>query len=711
MHPFHKKHCAPGFLVVLSFCFFMTQAFAQEQPDSTKKLQFKFSQQTLQANVGDELELVVNLVDENGELQSVPFFVFTRGRNARRSVEITPRRSDSTGTLTAKVKAYRPGKFRIQAFSATSPEERVTGMASIDIAFPPLDKITFINPRSKVYTGTKAAYKVQVIDKADLLREDAEVKMMSSNPEVASINAYGHLQAHKPGKVTITASAEDVKEELKIDVVANPVASLELHGDMEEARTGDVFHFKATARNKIGQEVADAPVEYSYHAEPFDEKEPEVSGEIETDGRFVANTPGFYTIVANSGPYEDELTVRVTQRDVQQNIEIVGHAPVLKVRTSDLWIWEGVDGRDYAVTGTWNADGEAYFWDVTDPANMTPIDTIKVDARTVNDVKISEDGRVCVISREGASNRKNGIVILDVSNPRDVKIISRFDDELTGGVHNVFVYDNHVYAVNNGRRYDIIDIQDPTKPHRVGRFELDTPGHAVHDVWVIDGIAYSSNWQDGLQLVDIGGATAGGPFRGFGNARNTELAQAMLKGGSPSNPIQFASYEYPSGWNHAAFPFHNESTKKFYVIAGDETSPSVSPYGQGFREQIPGVMAGWLHFVDFTDPGKAKEVARYKVPEAGSHNFWVEDDILYVAYYNGGLRVVDVSGELMGDLYMQGREIARLLPTHPEGFTPNSPMVWGPQPHKGTIFFSDMNSGLWAARLVPKGEERRGGTE
>ncbi|GIS47386.1 MAG: hypothetical protein Ct9H90mP20_0560 [Candidatus Neomarinimicrobiota bacterium] len=32
---------------------------------------------------------------------------------------------------------------------------------------------------------------------------------------------------------------------------------------------------------------------------------------------------------------------------------------------------------------------------------MTIIDTIKVDARTVNDVKISEDGRVGIISREG----------------------------------------------------------------------------------------------------------------------------------------------------------------------------------------------------------------------------------------------------------------------------------------------------------------------
>ena len=96
------------------------------------------------------------------------------------------------------------------------------------------------------------------------------------------------------------------------------------------------------------------------------------------------------------------------------------------------------------------------------------------------------------------------------------------------------------------------------------------------------------------------------------------------------------------------------------------------------------------------------EIARYQVPEAGSHNLWVEDDIMYVAFYNGGLRVVDVSGELMGDLYKQGREIAMFVPGDPSGFIPNAPFVWGPQPYKGHIFFTDWNTGLWAVKLSPR---------
>ena len=31
---------------------------------------------------------------------------------------------------------------------------------------------------------------------------------------------------------------------------------------------------------------------------------------------------------------------------------------------------------------------------------------------------------------------------------------------------------------------------------------------------------------------------------------------------------------------------------------------------------------------------------------------------------------------------------------------PNATMVWGPQPYKNHIFFSDMNSGLYTVKLV-----------
>ena len=94
------------------------------------------------------------------------------------------------------------------------------------------------------------------------------------------------------------------------------------------------------------------------------------------------------------------------------------------------------------------------------------------------------------------------------------------------------------------------------------------------------------------------------------------------------------------------------------------------------------------------------EVARYEVPEAGAHNVWAEGDRLYVGYYQAGLRVLDISGELRGDLYRQGRELAVLKTSDADTTVPNWPMTWGAQLFKGTIFTSDLNSGLWIARLI-----------
>jgi hypothetical protein len=47
-----------------------------------------------------------------------------------------------------------------------------------------------------------------------------------------------------------------------------------------------------------------------------------------------------------------------------------------------------------------------------------------------------------------------------------------------------------------------------------------------------------------------------------------------------------------------------------------------------------------------------------------------------MGFYGGGGRVLDVSGELRGDLYRQRREIARLWTGDPQGFRPNIPFTW-----------------------------------
>ena len=584
------------------------------------------------------------------------------------------------GTLIAN----DPGSHDVVAVCINSNGKRLTKTFNINVNYPKIKKVKLLNNQKNIYVGNYIKLIYEITDEfenkrvVDYWNYDKALKYFSnvevdieSNNERVKIDLSNNILAVEEGNLTITASFDGISDKIDLKIQKNPISKLNLISDNSNVKTGDVVNFKVKAIDKKGNQIKNIPVQYSFTGKSFD-KSNSASGLILEDGRFVGDVAGKYIISAKVGNITSSKVVNVFPRNVNREINNIGNGLVNDKHTSDFWVFEGVDGRDYAVTGTWGADGKAYFWDVTNPSKIKKIDSVQVDARTVNDVKVSQDGKICVISREGASNRKNGIIIIDVTNPKDVKIISEYTKNLTGGVHNVFIDNNHIYALSNGERYYIINIDNVNKPVQVGMFEVGKEGQAIHDVWIENGIAYSSNWRDGVYLVDVGNGIAGG---------------------SPSNPVPFGDYSYDSGAHHATFPYKSKSTGKFYTVLGDEIFPKgVNPNGTNET-------AGFLHFVDFTDTKNPVEVAKYELPTHGSHNFWIEDDILYVAMYTGGLRVVDLSGDLLGDLYKQGREIGYILTGNPNGYIPNDTMVWGAQLYKGHIFYSDFNSGIGAAKV------------
>ena len=667
-------------------------------------LYFQFEPDLVSLEIGDSINIKVSLLSRDGSLSNNQFLLTGEWG----SVEVKPWISNPDGVANVKLKVYKPGSFNLNASNITNDRfKRVRGSLPITVPYPPIDKIEFVDPVKTAYEGTRIKFFAKIFDQAGVLRNDIEPIFNSSNEKIASFDKFGNLSINQRGRVELTVSIKDqtyknIFSRTDLRIIRNPVRKIELSMKEGSYRTGDVITFVAKAKTASGKEITDIPVEFSYTGKANYGIGLPASGLITPEGKFVAENPGEYTVYATSSGYTSSLTIKIKARNIQKRAQLIGHGLITDVFTSDLWVWQGVDefsDRDFAITGTWEANGEAYFWEVTDPSNLVIIDTVTVDARTVNDVKISADGRIGVMTREGASSRKNGIVILDVSDPFNVKILSEFSDGLTGGVHNAFIYDNHVYAVNNGRKYDIINISDPTNPWKVNSYELNTPGHSIHDVWIENGIAYSSNWSDGVHVVDIGG------LQFSEENRHTIMKNPILQSagkGSTRNPILMTSKDDTTGRNHAAFPFLSQSTGDFYVIAGDEHFP----FGLGeIQNKEPANPRGGYHFLNMNDYKNPVEEAIYQVPEAGSHNLWVKGDTLYTAFYQGGLRVVDISGELLGDLYKQGREIAFYLSNHPEGRIPNATMAWGPQPYKNHIFFADMNSGLYAVKLVDFDDE------
>ena len=574
---------------------------------------------------------------------------------------------------TGKIVANEPGKHEVVAVCVDSRNngDRLSQTFIVTVNYSKTNSIE-LEISDEAFTGSYIPVKYKSITENGNARNDLIANIKSSNSDVVSVDSNGLLKALKKGESTLTLDVDGVKISKKIKVKASPVISLSISTSSNAVRTGDVVTLSSKMYDKKGKEINNVNPTYSFHGISFDGSS-SASGLIK-DNKFVADVSGLYTLNAHFGNVTSSTKVKVTDRDIKRDIVQLGTGDVFDKHTSDAWFFEGVDGKDYGVSGTF-FDGQAYFWDVSDPANITKVDSIKVDARIVNDVKVSKDSKICVITKEGASNRKNGFVILDISNPSDVKVLSEYTDGLTGGVHNVFIDNNHVYALNafgNPAKFEVVNIEDPKNPKGVGKFEL-TIGSAIHDIWIEDGIAYTSNWRDGLYIVDVGNGIAGG---------------------SPSNPVAVANYNYKTGANHAAFPFKSKSTGKFYVILGDEIFP------EGVDFFAANETTGFLHFVDFTDLKNPVEVARYELPGYGSHNFWVEDDVVYAGMYNGGLRVIDVSGDLLGDLYKQGREIAAFKTGSPNGFIQNNTMTWGSQYFKGNIFYSDFNSGIGALKLL-----------
>ncbi len=561
----------------------------------------------------------------------------------------------------------------------------------VHVDWPPVESVEIVEPGERLYAGTHARFGVNALHSDGSEREYPEVGWSTSDSDIATVDRFGRVAAQAPGTVELRAEVEGAEGVRRLEVEPFPGNRIEVDATMEEARTGDVVHLEARVLDEQGREVSDAPVTWSLEYIPHDSiVAPGGPGQVE-NGRFVADWPGEYTIYANSGHLQGWASVQVQGRDVVRRIHEVGRGSVRDRRTSDFWVYEGVDGRDYAITGTWGTGGFAYFWDVTDPGNIQLTDSIQVDARTVNDVKVSPDGRYGVLTREGASDRRNGVVIMDLSDPAHPTVAAEYTEGLTGGVHNTFPTDDYLFALSAGEKYVILDMSDIYDPQYVSEYRH--PNARIHDIWVKDGIAYSAQWDAGVVAVDVG-------HGGWG--------------GSIEEPVFINNYEVPGGRTHEVIPYYQEETGRLLLFAGDEIIGRSGYALEGGNDRMPydperpgsgtpRSTAGYMHIIDFTDPEKPQKIARFHVPDYGTHNAWIEDDILYQAYYEGGLRVVDVSGEdLMGNLYNQGREIAVFKPYDPIGFQRNAPMVWSAQLHKGYIFLSDANSGLWALELEPE---------
>lgn len=498
----------------------------------------------------------------------------------------------------------------------------------------------------------------------------------SGDDRVATVDQMGVVRGRGEGAVILAVNSGPARTDVKVEVLKNRVASVTVTGPTQ-ARTGDVLRLRASALDTRNLPMSPMPLHWSLSGP---------RGSIGTEGQFVAEEPGTYLVTAAAGAVVGTHAIRVVARTHPRRLELVSHVGFGNLQPAEVW---AIGEVAYVST----LSDRIYVFDIRDPSAPVKVDSLVVDARVINDISTTADGRIGVLTREGASSRRNGLVFLDLADPRHPKVLSEFTETLTGGVHSAFIDGRLVYATDDATgSLRIISFEDPQSPREIGRWAVDEPvarsqeqagvdrtvGRYLHDVQVVDGIAYLAYWRHGLVILDVGNG---------------------IRGGSPSSPRLIGRYIYnvadfyppeTIAGAHAVFRYGR------YVFLADEVYPPV--FDITSRDRIRTL--GRVHVLDVSDLEHPVKVAEYNVAEAGSHNLWVEDGVMYIGYYEGGLRAVDVGGELRGNLMAQGREIGALWTGSPDGFRPNLPMTWGAQLHRGFIYAGDMNSGLWVARLT-----------
>lgn len=342
--------------------------------------------------------------------------------------------------------------------------------------------------------------------------------------------------------------------------------------------------------------------------------------------------------------------------------------------SSDLWV-----SGNYAYTGTWGfrdqPGDQLKVWslDASGTPSLSGSVTIP-EIQTVSDVQVSDDGQLLVLS--GEQGFDGGIFTYSLADPAHPAPLG---SALIGdrGVHTVTLATiagrQYAFAAMNpgftGNETEdkpalmIYDLTDPAAPALVRREPVE-PHYGIHDTYVRDGLAFVFAWDEGVIIYDVGNG---------------------MRGGSPATPVEVSrlitSSPGPNSASvHNGWWFHNPVTgERRYLFIGQE--------GLGL---IGSRSSGDIHVVDVSDLTQPREVAFFHLDGAGTHNFWMDEaqQILYAAYYNGGVVALDVSGELSGNLSRRKRSQIR-----PGGA--RNTYTWGVQLANGSLYAIDMLSGLW----------------
>jgi uncharacterized protein YjdB len=242
---------------------------------------------SLVLKAGDTVTIKVTAYDANGNVVSDP------------SLRIVGPRRALAVSRSGQIKAIAPGRHQLVASSlASGSGTTVTASIPVIVGWPALSRLEIAPAPGRLYAGVTLAHTVKGINPDNSERRGLAAIWRSSDPSVATVDRFGFVTAHKPGAVTISATAEGRTANKQYVIAANPVARIDIGIRETHLRTGDVVHLVATARRANGTPIADAPIRWSYSYTPDDTTQAPGGPGIIDNGLFAANAPGVFELIA-----------------------------------------------------------------------------------------------------------------------------------------------------------------------------------------------------------------------------------------------------------------------------------------------------------------------------------------------------------------------------------------------------------------------------
>ncbi|MDQ3995899.1 MAG: hypothetical protein M3303_02650, partial [Gemmatimonadota bacterium] len=390
-----------------------------QQPASTDRTvpahRLRISPVVRQFAVGDSLRLVAQVVDTAGRdvsgatVRFVPAGGWFRGG------------VDSLGW----VRAGAPGVIPLQVVATTAGARPLIERVEILVLPGPAARLDVAPRVAKLVVGQRVRLNTRVTSATGDERDD-RVTWTTSAPSVARVQS-GVLVGRGPGTATIRARAGAAQAGFDVAVVPNTITSVEVTPSADRVRQGDVVRLTATAKDARGRAVAGLSPAWSFSPG---------EGLIDDHGAFVGYRAGEYTVTASFGAQTGTAVIAVAPREARRPLRVVGRLPRKAFLTAEVWLHPNAP---VAYLGTTNGGDRIYTIDVSNPANPVVVDSILANSRSMNDLMTTEDGKWLVFTREGAADRRNGIVIADASDPLHPKPVAEFTDGVTAGVHSAYV--------------------------------------------------------------------------------------------------------------------------------------------------------------------------------------------------------------------------------------------------------------------------------